>query len=345
MGSSEKVTDRGFQELPVSQRDFLIPLTSLCGNDPDIHLSKYAEFSERQTVFVGTSFLRSLLLCLQLTTKGKAAPKATRNPQLVIVDRNDFVIGCWKILQQHPKKILAGDFSEIQSLMEKFLREHIIANDALLPFSPEELMGEVSSQMTKICSHISSYDPVLVESILSRAIILCSDWADEHNFQLLTDKFPKTGYDFVLYPSNIVECEFENEEKQVLVLRNIEVMCPRVVVHTVANYSQEDLIKDANYRVPSEVLFVEGAVPCHQVLDHVHMFSITRTHGGKKKLPKKMEGADHVLKLVQVAPVSQENRLLVESGFFGDSSAAAGSAKTQETKVAVIAQNGERQCP
>lgn len=325
LAANERLTQQSvfsdtLQQLEPSMRDYGLEVVALSGNDPEINVSPYAGLGGGDFLFVGTSFLRSLLLCLQIATNN--IDPTTVFPRLLVIDRNHFIITCWEILKTNLEEILGGNFQKIFSLVTSHLADHPNQNTQYLRFSPAALNQYIANEITTILLAIRSFDFRLVKAILDHSIIICGDWENTEIFKKIRGLCDKIQLkNIVLYPSNIVECFFEKPASQSVILRNMQLLLPTLSIHTVANFTKEQVSSGVSLGNPTRCLFVEGLVPAEAVLNRINRFSITRAHKGANPIPQKMRPEDSVISAAASTQALLANSFLV---------AAARRAKLQE---------------
>jgi len=288
-GISRKNTSIFLNTLPqldVASRDQGLELDAIFGNDLQIDVTQYAEsqMEKGNFLFIGATFLRPLLLCLQLATN--TINPTTTLPRLMIIDRSHFIISCWKFLKENPDKILAGDYSDLVSLTVSHRYEHRESNTQYAEFSDNELSIGLTRTLNTSLLEIRKFDLFLIKAILEYAIIICADWENTTVFEKIQALCEENRIsNLVLYPSNIIECAYKDPSAQIKILRNIQLLHPVLAIHILANLKSS---------IPSETLFVHSSTSADDVLKAINRFSITRTHENKP-MPEKMTEKDRVL--------------------------------------------------
>lgn len=289
------------RQLPIDKRDHCLELEALTGNDPEINVDQYNEIGGDDFVFVGTSFLRSLLLCLQIATD-RADPNIMF-PRLIIIDRNHFIISCWNALRENLIEIINGDFRCINSVVMSHLEQYRDKNPQLLALTDLQITQCVAAEIAKFLPRITIFNHDLIQAVVNHAIIICADWSNTEIFQNINIFCDENGIrKRILYPSNIVECAFQNPADQRIILENTQLLSPTLSIHTVANFTATDIKKGAYFQKPSAYFCVKKSVLPTEVLNHIRRFSVTRAHESAMPLPEKMQVKDAVLLSTQ-APV------------------------------------------
>lgn len=283
------------QQLPIDNRNHTLELEALKGNDPHINVDQYSGVGKGDFVFIGPSFLRSLLLCLQIATN-EVNPDVII-PRLMIIDRNHFIISCWQALKNNLTQILSGDFSSIYTLVKSQLKEYPKINSAYLEHPDDVLFGLIKRDLIQIVHDLRKFNFNLIQSAVRNSVVLCADWSDSSLFSKVRKLLDETGLlNRILYPSNIIECTFEEPDEQRIILENIQLLSPILSIHTLANYTREDVKSGHDYHNPSQYLMINGsAVSSDKILEHINLFSITRAHQRVMPFPKKMQPRDTIL--------------------------------------------------
>ena len=284
-------------QLPIDQRDHILEFEALTGNDPEINVDKYTEIGS-DFVFIGTSFLRSLLLCLQIATN-RANPNIMF-PRLIIIDRNHFIISCWNALRENLTEITSGDFRCITSVVMSHLKEYRDKNPDLSALTDLRIMRYAAAEIAQFLPRITIFNHDLIQAVVSHAIIICADWSNTKVFQNINILCDENRIEKrILYPSNIVECAFENPNDQRIILENTQLLSPTLSIHTVANFTATDIARSVGFHKPSAYFCVEKSVLPTEILNHIRRFSITRTQKDAMPLPVKMKEEDAVLRSTQ----------------------------------------------
>ena len=288
-GNSETIS-QSFPQMLLKDRAKELELEALAGNDPLIDLERYAGIAGGDFLFVGTSFLRSLLLCLQLATDN--IDLSTKLPKLIIIDRSHFIVSCWQVLKKNVREIMSGDCSKLIELAVSLKKE----DDRLSKVPENDVIKIVEKSLSKILPSIKKFNAPLIESILRHAVIICADWDNASVFKKISQiSLQNKIRKIITYPSNIVECSFENPASQHAILDNIHTLSPDLSTHTLANFTEEEIAKGISYKMPSRPLYVEAGVESGTVFKAIIKFSITRAHEGKLPLPQKMGDDDEKL--------------------------------------------------
>lgn len=282
-------------QLRIADRDHGLEFEALAGNDPKINAEQYAGLAGGDFLFIGTSFLRSLLLCLQLATNSIDLGK--KLPRLVVIDRNHFIISCWETLRAHLEEIMNGDFSKLYALKKSHLATYSDSNKKYTQFTEHELNDCIKNEINRMLPEIKKFRFDLIKAILDHSIIICADWSNTAVFEKIRALCEVNAIsNVVMYPSNIVECTYDEPQTQKIILDNIQLLSPVLSIHTIANFSAEEVSRGIDYKHPSQCLYVERSVDATEIIDTIRRFSITRAHKGRMPIPEKMTAENTILR-------------------------------------------------